>query len=129
MLDGKALPAYDGISQTPLVFSADAEHLTYFAQTKGKWRTVVNGRPGPAFDNVFSAVAFSDDGAHHAYSAKRGDRYVVVVDGEEGPEFEDIPAGPTIRSDAAEYLAVMEGTLYRVRHPLKQSTPSSKPAQ
>jgi hypothetical protein len=58
----------------------------YVAQDGGTSVVVINGKPGPAFDEV-KDIAFSLDGGHTAYAAKRGESWLVVADGKEGPAF------------------------------------------
>jgi S1-C subfamily serine protease/WD40 repeat protein len=99
ILDGVKQAAYDNI--TGLTFSPDGRHFAYFARThqerKDEWVAVVDGQPGPVYDDLGHAwpvgawpcaPAFSADGRHLAYGARRGDKQFLVVDGKEGKEYE-----------------------------------------
>ncbi len=88
------------------------------------------GQRGPTLDELVPqdphlfAPVFSADGNHVAYAGKRGDNYVVVRDGKEGPPVNDL-LGPLIDNiitrklafaadGSIEYLAVKDGSLYRI---------------
>ena len=64
-------------------FSPDSRHFVYMAQKDGKWRVVVDGKEGNAYDGV-SIPAFSPDSRHLAYAALSQKTWMIVVDGEEG---------------------------------------------
>jgi S1-C subfamily serine protease/WD40 repeat protein len=102
ILDADRQSTYDNI--LGLTFSADGRHLAYFASThknnRDEWVTVVDGKPGPIYDDVGHgwppgawpcAPVFSPDGRHLAYGARRGDKQFLVVDGKQG-KAHDLPA-------------------------------------
>lgn len=76
--NGKAGKEYP-ITIGQVVISADGEHVAYGAMVDGKWRMVVDGREGRAFDSVIAPV-FSPDGKHIIYLAKEDGKWHVVVD-------------------------------------------------
>jgi hypothetical protein len=57
--------------------------MSYMAQKDGKWRMVVDGKEGMAYDGVSISV-FSPDSRHLAYAALSQGTWMVVVDGQEG---------------------------------------------
>ncbi|MDI7246652.1 MAG: hypothetical protein QME92_04165 [Bacillota bacterium] len=105
-LDGKCGPEYDQIGHivkgvyvsTDIVFSPDGERLAYAARKGTKWIVVVDGKEGPAYDEIgagrFSSqtgsLAFSSDGMHFAYVAIKGKNNHLVLDGKEGPPYQGI---------------------------------------
>lgn len=63
-----------------LVYNRDGSLHAYSALKDDKWRIVVNGKEGPAFDRVVGP-AFSPDGTLLVYRARQdGKRFVVVAD-------------------------------------------------
>jgi hypothetical protein len=69
--------------------SRDRTRCAYLARRNSAAVVVVDGKPGPVYDEVRDVV-FSDDGSHVAYRARRGASWMVVVDGREGVPFESI---------------------------------------
>lgn len=70
------------------VISADGSTVAFVTiNTERKVRLVVNGTPGPPFDNI-SRVELSRDGAHVTYEAKDAKGEFVVHDGQRGPTFD-----------------------------------------
>ncbi len=78
-LDGKPVAARDRLRPEGLVLSDRG--LAYIDTENRAERVVVDGQPGPAFDEV-GAPVWSVDG-RVAYSARRGTSHLVVVDGRE----------------------------------------------
>ena len=58
---------------------------------------LINGKPGPEFDDIPDAFRFSPQGGHYAYVGKRGGKCILVVDGEEGEPTDcaNLPSMPT----------------------------------
>ena len=79
--------------------------MSYMAQKDGKWRMVVDGKEGKAYDSV-SIPAFSPDSRHLAYAAlSQQGTWMVVVDGEEGANrFGAIVKGATLVFTNATHL-------------------------
>jgi roadblock/LC7 domain-containing protein len=48
---------------------------------------VVDGQPGPEYDEVWCPV-FSQDGKRVAYASKKDAKWLVVVDGQPGPDYD-----------------------------------------
>lgn len=68
--------------------SADHTFCAYHARRGPESFVVVNGKPGPVYEDVRSIV-FSRSG-QVAYEARRNGVWVVVTDGKEGPPFDRI---------------------------------------
>ena len=79
--------------------SADGCHLAYIVADGQKQRVVVDGRPGPQYDLIWSCPFLSPDGNRVAYMAGDGGKQLVVVDGQSGPKHEGVPAGPIFSPD------------------------------
>ena len=124
VLDGKTGEEYDRLSQVP-VFSPTHGHLAYVARRANKSFVVVDGRPGPEFEEIQDDVVpvlrnsgnldvyevhlpvFSPDGKHLAYAARSNWKWRLVLDGKDGPEHEGIDSAPIFSSDGklVAYLA------------------------
>jgi hypothetical protein len=72
------------------VFSPDSKRVAYEARDGQKWRMVVDGQAGPAYDSVAFSFRFSADGKHFIYTGKNGQKPQVVIDGQASPEYESI---------------------------------------
>ena len=69
-------------------FSPDSKRYAYIAQTGGKWRMVVDGEEGKAYDDIeyfpqFADTVFSPDSKHTFYQAGTNGKAVLVIDGKE----------------------------------------------
>jgi hypothetical protein len=122
-VDGKRRVILDGSLFTDweaagaLAFSADGDYFAFVAVDGSKWRVVVDGGAGSAFDQVGSGtlgagpqtVVFTPDGRRFAYGAKRGDRWHVVVDGAAGPAHDGLYGLPIFSADGTHlvYQAVV----------------------
>ena len=60
-------PAGQGVGA--LLFDGRGRHLAYAVEDAGRWRFVVDGRPGPAVSALGEAMAFSEDGERTGYVA------------------------------------------------------------
>ena len=74
-------------------------------------------RLGPIVPKGVNTV-FSPDGKRVAYAARKGAKWLVVVDGQQGAEYDEIGVGTLVFSPdgVLEYLAIKEGSLYRIRY-------------
>lgn len=64
--------------------SDDGAHAAVPALQGSRKVIIVDGQPGPAFDEIdFATVVFSSTGGHHAYVGQRGGDCIVVIDGRE----------------------------------------------
>jgi Tol biopolymer transport system component len=72
-----------------LVFSPDGKRVACAAQKGRKQLVVVDGQPGPEYDDVARPV-FSPDGKRLAYAARDGKKNLVIVDGQSGPSYNRI---------------------------------------
>jgi len=98
-LEGRTVLVVDGKDKTELLdgevywdeelFERSAR-LRYDRRKDGKVTVVLDGKSGPAYDEILSDVRFSDNDSHFAYVAKKGENNVVVVDGEESPEYDSV---------------------------------------
>ncbi len=79
VIDGKAVEI-----GAKFVLAPDGSRLAYLAEKEGKRIMVVDGKPGPAFENIYweswSPPSFSRDGKHFAYGARNQYRFYMVVD-------------------------------------------------
>jgi hypothetical protein len=80
---------WDSLYAGSIIIAPDAKHVAYAGFGEGRAHAVLDGRAGPAYDNV-EALRFSPDGARFAYVARRGDRATIVVDGAEQPLHDSI---------------------------------------
>ncbi len=99
VVDGKEGKAYTQVRGDSVVFSADKKSMAYVAGDGNKNFVVLDGKEGPAFDDIFD-LRFSPVGSRLAYGARRGLEYFVVQgDKEQGP-YENIQRGSLVfRSD------------------------------
>jgi Tol biopolymer transport system component len=64
----------------------DGRRLYWRLKRAAKWVMVVDGQPGPEFDDIPNWAglrSFSPDGQHFAYAARSGPRWLVMLDGKE----------------------------------------------
>lgn len=73
----------------PPVLSADRKHLAFVGVRGGRHVVVLDGKEGPACDEVMEAPVFAP-GGQLAYAARRERQQFVVVDGKEGPAFDAV---------------------------------------
>jgi len=79
LLDLEPGRAWDAVAA--LQFDPLDRHLAYLAQDGGRWRAVVDDRPGPRFDAIeVDSLCFSPDGARFGYVASDGACRRVVID-------------------------------------------------
>lgn len=77
------------------VASPDARHLAWTEENEGRKRVVLDGAPGPCYEEV-SNIVFSEDGYHIAYvvgtgrAPAPGMNHAVVCDGEIGESYEQV---------------------------------------
>ena len=98
VVDGVPGKLYDAIPSMPLTeagrvrqieFSRDEARVGYTAKDGNKYRVVVNGEEGPAFERIsVGAVDFSRDGKRWAYAAMNGESEYVVIDGVQSKPFD-----------------------------------------
>jgi len=78
---------------TPPVFSPDSSRFAYVKTDGMRYRVLVDGKTGPAFDQV-SQVRFSRDSARFSYIGASidttGQKAVVVLDGQAGPVYTQV---------------------------------------
>ena len=89
VLDGREIPLSGRPDEDRLIFSPDGQRLAVKALADEKWRLQVDGREGPAFENIWT-ILFSPDGRHVAYKADQGAPNFVVLDGAVGPAYESV---------------------------------------
>ena len=85
IVDGVNLQDLDEVKGDALYFSSDSKHIAYIAFSKGEWRAMVDGTPGPPFQEIQN-FQFDATGNRFAYigrkTAGKNDTYwVPVVDG------------------------------------------------
>jgi hypothetical protein len=92
--DGKLIVVVDGKTDSVkyddvsfIVMSPKGERIAYPVRKGSKWYVVIDGKEGPAYDEISrSAITFSPDGKRFAYGARKSDRWFVVLDGKAFPE-------------------------------------------
>ncbi|MBX3271106.1 MAG: hypothetical protein KF729_12645 [Sandaracinaceae bacterium] len=100
-------PGYEAVGFTQLVTSAAGDRVAYPAQTRGRWRLVVDGREGPPWAGI-GEVVMSADGRHVAYAAEDDEgRWRVVVDGHAHRAFDAIHAGTLAFAEPARGRALL----------------------
>ncbi len=115
---GKQLMVVDGMTLdysghaviTQPVLSFDGERIASVCQKEArngvKQYVLLNGRPGPLYDEIGLPV-FSPDGSVLTYIARRGEKEFIVVDGREGPAYDKV-VSPVFSPDGSRLA-------YRVR--------------
>ncbi|HEX3000661.1 MAG TPA: hypothetical protein VHR86_10570 [Armatimonadota bacterium] len=91
--DGKESRGYEDVLETSITFSPDGKHLGYVATRNEAQCLVLDGKPGPNFDEVGSYnhyILFSADGRRFAYEATRGEKHYMVIDGKASAAYDDI---------------------------------------
>jgi WD40 repeat protein len=78
-----------------LELSPDGKRVAYAAYKGGHAFTVLDGKPGPKYDEIDEILTFSRDGRRFAYGATNYDadsnaHSFVVVDGKPGQKFQDV---------------------------------------
>ena len=110
--DGVKSAAYRGFDLHQAVLNG--KRLIYVAQTADqKWHAVVDGKPGPAFDQI-GGLKVTTDGAHYAFIATRRANasmsQTVVVDGVEGPVEKNISDLEQAPDGRVSYMAMRPQT-------------------
>ena len=81
------------------VFSADGKRVAYVARKDEKWLVVLDGRPGPEYDEIMEGLpVFSPDGKRVAYAAMKDEKWLLVLDGRAEPGVRRIMAGTPVFS-------------------------------
>jgi hypothetical protein len=89
VLDEREVGRWSGIGE--LGFSPDGSALAFSAERDRRWFVVVDGKPGPAFDDVLAGtMQWSEEGRAFAYVARRAGRTHVVFNQACGPGFDGV---------------------------------------
>ncbi|MEN6372958.1 MAG: hypothetical protein ABFD64_13200 [Armatimonadota bacterium] len=93
VIDGKETAEYEKIAGVE--FSPDGKHTALAVQKGGKMFVLLDGKPGPKYDEVDGIFTFSPDSKRLAYVATNYDANsdpitFVVIDGKPGPKFKDL---------------------------------------
>jgi hypothetical protein len=110
VVDGKPSVPYAPGSVVAPRLSADGTRVAW-AQKPPEARVVVDGVPGPVFEEV-TPPTFAPQGARWWYLGVRKGKPVIVVDGKEDPPVLDLPQpGPVWSPDGSRlgYVAIKEG--------------------
>jgi hypothetical protein len=84
-----SLMVINGLTADRVAFSSDGSGYTYRVQDWDKWRAVVNGTAGPAYDAIATPF-FTDGGRTVGYFAEIDKRWRLVLDGHAGPTLENL---------------------------------------
>ena len=93
-------PVPDGVLNQCTLLSKDGCHVAMVVRRGGKEFVVVDGQPGPIYDDIRDHM-FSPDCKRVAYKAKNGGKWLVVVDGQPGPEYDEIRTKPIFSPDSS----------------------------
>ena len=93
-------PVPDGVLNQCTLLSKDGCHVAMVVRRGGKEFVVVDGQPGPIYDDIRDHM-FSPDCKRVAYKAKNGGKWLVVVDGQPGPEYDEIWTKPIFSPDSS----------------------------
>jgi len=73
---------------TDLQFSPDSKHVVYRARKENKAIVVMDGKPGPTYDEIMSYTPkFSKNGKSWAYVGSKGEKMIPVINGVAGHEY------------------------------------------
>jgi hypothetical protein len=103
---------------TDIMFSPDSAHIYYKGQTEkigrnDKWCVVVDGEPGPVYDDI-NTLTCSFDSNHFAYLAMKDKKIMLVFDGKEG-ELHDGVGTPAFSLDSKRFAcAYLDKKKWRV---------------
>lgn len=119
--DGKLGPVFETIDDTSLTFSHDSKHLAYAASQQDKFFIVLDGKPGPRYDQVGNSygsqtlyAVFNPLNNQLSYQAKKGEKYVMVIGGKESPAYDEIGnALPVISPDGKHIAYAVKKADYR----------------
>jgi Tol biopolymer transport system component len=117
VVDGREHAPFNAIMPNSLRFSPDGCRVAYTARNGASSFIVIDGTPGPPYDNV-SFPIYSPDG-RLAHATARGDKYFFIVDGQPRAPFDYVSPletgftfSPDGRRDA--YVAVRNGAQHIV---------------
>jgi len=104
VVDGKEGKAYAQVTGDSVIFSADKKAMAYIAGDGNKNFVVLNGKEGPAFDQV-ADLRFSPAKSLLAYRARRGLEHFVVVGGKQLGPYGEVEARTLVFSPDGESVA------------------------
>lgn len=117
VLDGVQQKPYEGILVGTPLFSPDSKRVAFGAKHDGKWRFVIDGVEGKAYDFIEPPAIqiFSPDSQRVAYRAATGKSPMVVLDGVESTPAEYVgPISFSPDSKHVGYLRIRDGKTYLV---------------
>lgn len=119
IFDGKFSNEYQEILYKSLIFSPDANQFAYVAKLQDKWIAVLNGYPGPAYDQVMYPV-FSPDSLGFYYTYKTNNKWILYQNGTSSQEY-DNPVYPvfSLGDKKSGYIINELGKEYFVLNDLK----------
>lgn len=104
----------------PPSLSPDGRRVAYEAKKVGRWLYVIDGKEGPAFDEVAEGY-FSRDGRSFSYAGRRESKWVFVRNGKAGREYDEVGVYPEA-ADADLFTAREAGkefVVFRAKEGLK----------
>lgn len=116
VVDGVEGESFENLLQPTSRFSADSKRVAYAGMRDNKWRAVIDGKQGEAYDELLY-ITFSPDSKRVGFAARRGKAWHAVIDGVEGEAFdgvgrEGIHFSPDSRRVA--YTAIKDGKQFTV---------------
>ena len=116
VVDGVEGEPYENLVQPASRFSSDSKRVAYAGMRDNKWRAVIDGKQGEAYDELLY-ITFSPDGKRVGFAARRGKIWQVVIDGVEGEAFDGVGReGIHFSPDSSRvaYTAIKDGKQFTV---------------
>lgn len=109
-VDGHPHEMFDEWLPRSAFYSPTGGRIGYVATRKGAAHVVVDGVPGPPFDNISKQARplFSPDSRHYAYGGIRRGRGVLVLDGQVRDEDALAPVAPVFSPDSCHFAYAVE---------------------
>ena len=101
VLDDREWPLKAEVVQDSFLVSPDNKRLALVTWHQDKWQVMVDGRPDPPFDFIFSeTLRFSPNSSHIGYLALKGVKLAAVVDGKVRGQWDVLSLGDKALKEA-----------------------------
>ncbi|MEX2215238.1 MAG: hypothetical protein WD768_13985 [Phycisphaeraceae bacterium] len=104
VVDEKESEDFDALGRGPATFSPDGKRLAFAGLREGKWRVLIDGEAGEAYEAI-GAILFSPDSKRVAYPALKEGKWRAVVDGQEHAAVTEIGRNEIIFSPDSKHVA------------------------